>query len=182
MLCSPAMPLWITIFRRLREIACLKSGLGHSIKQRERRRWARSGPVRGARASSAHGATQTLKSQSRRGVPVRCVLRGRGGCRALWGDAVRLDAQVFWSHRGEKCTFDVMVEEFGLATGTCRGPTFARAAPRGSWRQGNGRKSTFTSRGRRATSTVARAGGAVSKLSRFGPSLPNAAGLRRPRQ
>ena len=24
---------------------------------------------------------------------------------------------VFWSHRGELCTFDVMVEEFGLATG-----------------------------------------------------------------
>jgi len=24
---------------------------------------------------------------------------------------------VYWSHRGEKCTFDVMVEEFGLATG-----------------------------------------------------------------
>jgi hypothetical protein len=24
---------------------------------------------------------------------------------------------VFWSHRGEKCTFDVMVDEFGLATG-----------------------------------------------------------------
>jgi rhodanese-related sulfurtransferase len=24
---------------------------------------------------------------------------------------------VFWSHRGEACTFDVMVEEFGLATG-----------------------------------------------------------------
>jgi hypothetical protein len=23
---------------------------------------------------------------------------------------------VFWSHRGETCTFDVMVEEFGLAT------------------------------------------------------------------
>src|SRR4029450_751893 len=23
---------------------------------------------------------------------------------------------VFWSHRGELCTFDVMVEEFGLAT------------------------------------------------------------------
>ena len=23
---------------------------------------------------------------------------------------------VFWSHRGEKCTFDVMVEEFGLTT------------------------------------------------------------------
>jgi hypothetical protein len=23
---------------------------------------------------------------------------------------------VFWSHRGEKCTFDVMVEEFGLIT------------------------------------------------------------------
>jgi rhodanese-related sulfurtransferase len=23
---------------------------------------------------------------------------------------------VFWSHRGDKCTFDVMIEEFGLAT------------------------------------------------------------------
>jgi len=23
---------------------------------------------------------------------------------------------VFWSHRGETCTFDVMIEEFGLAT------------------------------------------------------------------
>ena len=23
---------------------------------------------------------------------------------------------MFWSHRGELCTFDVMVEEFGLAT------------------------------------------------------------------
>jgi hypothetical protein len=23
---------------------------------------------------------------------------------------------VFWSHRGERCTFDVMVEEFGLST------------------------------------------------------------------
>ena len=27
-----------------------------------------------------------------------------------------MDADVFWSHRGELCTFDVMVEEFGLAT------------------------------------------------------------------
>lgn len=27
-----------------------------------------------------------------------------------------IDADTFWSHRGEKCTFDVMVEEFGLAT------------------------------------------------------------------
>lgn len=26
------------------------------------------------------------------------------------------DAGVFWSHRGERCTFDVMVEAFGLAT------------------------------------------------------------------
>ena len=23
---------------------------------------------------------------------------------------------MFWSHRGERCTFDVMIEEFGLAT------------------------------------------------------------------
>jgi hypothetical protein len=27
---------------------------------------------------------------------------------------------VFWSHRGELCTFDVMVEEFGLSTGPLR--------------------------------------------------------------
>ena len=27
---------------------------------------------------------------------------------------------VFWSHRGERCTFDVMVEEFGLSTGPLR--------------------------------------------------------------
>ncbi|MGK9334381.1 chromate resistance protein ChrB domain-containing protein [Sinorhizobium meliloti] len=28
-----------------------------------------------------------------------------------------IDAPIRWSHRGELCTFDVMVEEFGLATG-----------------------------------------------------------------
>jgi rhodanese-related sulfurtransferase len=27
-----------------------------------------------------------------------------------------IDGGVFWSHRGEKCTFDVMVEEFGLTS------------------------------------------------------------------
>jgi rhodanese-related sulfurtransferase len=27
-----------------------------------------------------------------------------------------IEGDVFWSHRDEKCTFDVMVEEFGLAT------------------------------------------------------------------
>jgi rhodanese-related sulfurtransferase len=27
-----------------------------------------------------------------------------------------IEGDVFWSHRGERCTFDVMVEEFGLAT------------------------------------------------------------------
>ena len=26
---------------------------------------------------------------------------------------------MFWSHRGEPCTFDVMIEEFGLATPPC---------------------------------------------------------------
>ena len=32
-------------------------------------------------------------------------------------DATPFDIEdVFWSHRGELCTFDVMVEEFGLAT------------------------------------------------------------------
>ena len=27
-----------------------------------------------------------------------------------------IDADIFWSHRGDLCTFDVMVEEFGLGT------------------------------------------------------------------
>ena len=49
---------------------------------------------------------------------------------------------VFWSHRGELCTFDVMVEEFGLATEPLqrlativRGADTARLdlAPEGAW-------------------------------------------------
>ena len=37
-------------------------------------------------------------------------------------DAVPFDIEnVFWSHRGELCTFDVMVEEFDLATRRCCG-------------------------------------------------------------
>jgi rhodanese-related sulfurtransferase len=40
-----------------------------------------------------------------------------------------IDADVLWSHRGEKCTFDVMVEEFGLATpALSRLATMVRAA------------------------------------------------------
>lgn len=36
---------------------------------------------------------------------------------------------VFWSHRGERCTFDVMIEEFGLATPALdRLATIVRAA------------------------------------------------------
>lgn len=31
-----------------------------------------------------------------------------------------IEGDVFWSHRGEKCTFDVMVEEFGLSTEALR--------------------------------------------------------------
>ncbi|MEL5937751.1 chromate resistance protein ChrB domain-containing protein, partial [Stenotrophomonas maltophilia] len=32
-------------------------------------------------------------------------------------DAAPFDIEnVFWSHRGELCTFDVMIEEFGIAT------------------------------------------------------------------
>ncbi|MDB5526812.1 MAG: Rhodanese domain protein [Rhizobium sp.] len=27
-----------------------------------------------------------------------------------------IDGDIFWSHRGELCTFDIMVEEFGLST------------------------------------------------------------------
>ena len=39
---------------------------------------------------------------------------------------------VFWSHRGELCTFDVMIEEFGLARRRCCGwPTMVRAADTG---------------------------------------------------
>jgi len=40
-----------------------------------------------------------------------------------------IDAEIFWSHRAEKCTFDVMVEEFGLATpALSRLATIVRAA------------------------------------------------------
>jgi len=39
---------------------------------------------------------------------------------------------VFWSHRGEKCTFDVMIDEFGLATPPLsRLATMVRAADTG---------------------------------------------------
>ena len=39
---------------------------------------------------------------------------------------------VFWSHRGEKCTFDTMVEEFGLTTDPMlRLATIVRAADTG---------------------------------------------------
>jgi rhodanese-related sulfurtransferase len=48
-------------------------------------------------------------------------------------DAVPFDIEnVFWSHRGELCTFDVMVEEFGLATPPLlRLATMVRAADTG---------------------------------------------------
>ena len=48
-------------------------------------------------------------------------------------DAVPFDIEnVFWSHRGELCTFDVMVEEFGLATPPMlRLATMVRAADTG---------------------------------------------------
>jgi rhodanese-related sulfurtransferase len=39
---------------------------------------------------------------------------------------------VFWSHRGERCTFDIMIEEFGLATPPLlRLATMVRAADTG---------------------------------------------------
>jgi rhodanese-related sulfurtransferase len=48
-------------------------------------------------------------------------------------DAVPFDIEnVFWSHRGELCTFDVMMEEFGLATPPLlRLATMVRAADTG---------------------------------------------------
>ena len=48
-------------------------------------------------------------------------------------DAIPFDIEnVFWSHRGELCTFDVMVEEFGLATPPMlRLATMVRAADTG---------------------------------------------------
>ncbi len=48
-------------------------------------------------------------------------------------NAVPFDIEnVFWSHRGELCTFDVMVEEFGLATPPMlRLATMVRAADTG---------------------------------------------------
>ena len=48
-------------------------------------------------------------------------------------DATPFDIEnVFWSHRGERCTFDVMIEEFGLATPPLlRLATMVRAADTG---------------------------------------------------
>jgi rhodanese-related sulfurtransferase len=45
-------------------------------------------------------------------------------------DATPFDIEsVFWSHRGERCTFDVMIEEFGLASEALdRLATIVRAA------------------------------------------------------
>lgn len=45
-------------------------------------------------------------------------------------DATPFDVDdVFWSHRGERCTFDVMIEEFGLASAPLdRLATIVRAA------------------------------------------------------
>jgi rhodanese-related sulfurtransferase len=45
-------------------------------------------------------------------------------------EATPLDIEnVFWSHRGELCTFDVMIKEFGLSTPPLeRLPTMVRAA------------------------------------------------------
>ena len=54
--------------------------------------------------------------RSERGVPVRGAVRK---CVAVGErfNAAPFDIEnVFWSHRGELCTFDVMIEEFGLAT------------------------------------------------------------------
>jgi hypothetical protein len=38
----------------------------------------------------------------------------------LFGAAVFDVEGAFWSHRGEACTFDVMIEEFGLRSATLR--------------------------------------------------------------
>ena len=59
-------------------------------------------------------------------------------------DAAPFDVEnVFWSHRGELCTFDVMVEEFGLATPPLlRLATMVRGA--GSWLGETSRKSLPT--------------------------------------
>ena len=69
--------------------------------------------------------------RSRGGVPVR----GAGGGARRGGpfDAAPFDVEdVFWSHRGETCTFDTMVEELGLATEPLlRLATIVRAADTG---------------------------------------------------
>ena len=46
-------------------------------------------------------------------------------------DATPFDIEnVFWSHRGELCTFDMMIEEFGLATPAAAAPGDDRARRR----------------------------------------------------
>ena len=57
-------------------------------------------------------------------------------------DAIPFDIEnMFWSHRGELCTFDVMVEEFGLATPPLlRLATMVRAADTGTARSRHRRR------------------------------------------
>ena len=58
-------------------------------------------------------------------------------------DATPFDVEnVFWSHRGELCTFDVMVEEFGLATPATPGHDGARRRYRTSRSLAGGARST----------------------------------------
>ena len=59
-------------------------------------------------------ADPTLRRSQRR-LSLRCSFGGGGCGRAFRRHAVRIEG-VFWSHRGEICTFNVMVAEFGLAT------------------------------------------------------------------
>ena len=56
------------------------------------------------------------------GLPLRAAGRGAGVAERFGATPFDIEGEgVFWSHRGELCTFDVMVEEFGLggAAGRC---------------------------------------------------------------
>ena len=73
--------------------------------------------------------------------------------------AVPFDIEnVFWSHRGDLCTFDVMVEEFGLASRTAAAPGDASSAapiPHGpTWRPKPPDCSPFRSACRASTPTT----------------------------
>ena len=53
--------------------------------------------------------------RQRRTIPVRCAIAGQHVAEKFGATPFDIE-DVFWSHRDERCTFDIMIEEFSLQT------------------------------------------------------------------